>query len=163
MKTDEEKTPGLRAAILAGCMVAFLGFGFAATFGVFLTPMSQDLGWGREVFSLSVAVQLLTWGFAQPIAGAVADRFGTARVLAFGAICAGIGFALRGMTTDPTAFGQHCRSLLDPAPPDARRLDPRTGYPPLRRNMVTADSLCGSRQAGLPPDKQKETPCSTNC
>ena len=104
MKTDEEKTPGLRAAILAGCMVAFLGFGFAATFGVFLTPMSQDLGWGREVFSLSVAVQLLTWGFAQPIAGAVADRFGTARVLAFGAICAGIGFALRGMTTDPTAF-----------------------------------------------------------
>ncbi|HBN31751.1 MAG TPA: MFS transporter, partial [Rhodobacteraceae bacterium] len=53
-------------------------------FGVFLTPMSQDLGWGREVFSLSVAVQLLTWGFAQPIAGAVADRFGTARVLAFG-------------------------------------------------------------------------------
>ena len=104
MKTDEEQTPGLRAAILAGCMVAFLGFGFAATFGVFLTPMSQDLGWGREVFSLSVAVQLLTWGFAQPIAGAVADRFGTARVLAFGAICAGIGFALRGMTTDPTAF-----------------------------------------------------------
>lgn len=104
MKSDEEKTPGLRAAILAGCMVAFLGFGFAATFGVFLTPMSQDLGWGREVFSLSVAVQLLTWGFAQPIAGAVADRFGTARVLAFGAICAGIGFALRGMTTDPTAF-----------------------------------------------------------
>ena len=51
MKTDEEKTPGLRAAILAGCMVAFLGFGFAATFGVYLTPMSQDLGWGREVFS----------------------------------------------------------------------------------------------------------------
>jgi len=45
MKTDEEQTPGLRTAILAGCMVAFLGFGFAATFGVFLTPISQDLGW----------------------------------------------------------------------------------------------------------------------
>lgn len=104
MTTDRDETSGLRTAIFAGCMVAFLGFGFAATFGVFLTPMSQDLGWGREVFSLSVAIQLLTWGFAQPIAGAVADRFGTARVLAFGAICAGIGFALRGMTTDPTAF-----------------------------------------------------------
>jgi hypothetical protein len=29
--------------------------------------------------------------------------------------------------------------------------------------MVTADSLHGSRHAGPPPDKQKETPCSTNC
>ncbi len=104
MTTDNVQTSGLHAAIFAGCMVAFLGFGFAATFGVFLTPMSQGLGWGREVFSLSVGVQLLTWGFAQPIAGMVADRFGTARVLAFGAICGGIGFALRGMTSDPTAF-----------------------------------------------------------
>ncbi len=104
MTTTQEQTPGLRAAIFAGCMIAFLGFGFAATFGIFLSPMSQDLGWGREVFSLSVGVQLLTWGIAQPIAGAIADRYGTARVLAFGAICAGIGFALRGVTVDPTAF-----------------------------------------------------------
>lgn len=94
----------LNAAIFAGCIIAFLGFGFAATFGVFLVPMSQDLGWGREVFSFSVAVQMLTWGFAQPIAGMIADRFGTARVLAFGAICAGLGFATRGLTTDPTLF-----------------------------------------------------------
>ena len=99
-----ETTPGLNAAIFAGCMIAFLSYGFAATFGVFLSPMSQELGWARETFSLSVAVQLLMWGVAQPIAGAVADRYGTARVLAFGAICAGIGFALRGVTTDPMAF-----------------------------------------------------------
>ena len=39
MKTDEVQTPGLRAAILAGCIVAFLGFGFAASFGVFLVNM----------------------------------------------------------------------------------------------------------------------------
>lgn len=104
---DTHSTPTgreLNIAIFAGCMIAFLGFGFAATFGVFLGPMSAELGWGRETFSLSVAVQLLTWGFAQPVAGAVADRFGTARVLAFGAICAGIGFALRGIVTDPVPF-----------------------------------------------------------
>ena len=94
----------LNAAIFGGCMVAFLGFGFAATFGVFLAPMSAELGWGREVFSLSVAVQALMWGFAQPVAGAIADRYGTARVLGFGAICAGVGFVLRGMVTDPTLF-----------------------------------------------------------
>ena len=85
-------------------MVAFLGFGFAATFGVFLKPMIADLGWEREVFSLSVAVQLLTWGVAQPFAGANADRYGIVRVLVFGALCAGIGFALRGITADLTAF-----------------------------------------------------------
>ena len=94
----------LNAAIMAGCVVAFLGFGFAATFGIFLAPMSADLGWGREVFSASVAVQLLTWGFAQPIAGAIADRYGTARVLGFGAIAAGAGFAARGVISDPTLF-----------------------------------------------------------
>jgi MFS family permease len=102
--TTTIKPAQLSVAIFAGCMVAFLGFGFAATFGVFLAPMSADLGWGREVFSLSVAIQALAWGFSQPVAGAVADRYGTARVLAFGAVFAGVGFALRGMVTDPVLF-----------------------------------------------------------
>ena len=71
----------LLAAIIAGCMVAFIGFGFAASFGVFLRPMSVDLSWPREIFSLSIALQALFWGFAQPLAGMVADRYGSARVL----------------------------------------------------------------------------------
>ena len=57
----------------------------------------------RDIFALrrgSIAER----GFAQPVAGAIADRYGTARVLAFGAICAGIGFALRGVVTDPVLF-----------------------------------------------------------
>ena len=85
-------------------MIAFLSFGFSFTFGVFLAPMSADLGWGREVFSLSVAIQLIVLGITQPIAGAIADRYGTGRVLFFGAIATGAGFALRGVTTDPTLF-----------------------------------------------------------
>lgn len=91
-------------AIIAGCLVAFIGFGFAATFGVFLRPMSEDLGWGREVFSLSMAIQALCWGMTQPLAGMVADRYGSARVLAFGAVCSALGFFLRGMVIDPTIF-----------------------------------------------------------
>lgn len=94
----------LNAAIFAGCVIAFLGFGFSATFGVFLQPMSADLGWGREVFSLSVAIQALAWGFTQPFAGMAADRFGTARVLAFGAICGALGFFLRGSVMNPEVF-----------------------------------------------------------
>ncbi|MEO1397709.1 MAG: MFS transporter, partial [Pseudomonadota bacterium] len=94
----------VNAAVFAGCVIAFLGFGFSATFGVFLAPMSAELNWGREIFSLSVAVQALMWGVAQPIAGAIADRYGTARVIAFGAVCAGIAFLLRGLITDPVLF-----------------------------------------------------------
>lgn len=94
----------LTAAIVAGCLVAFVGFGFAATFGVFLRPMSESLGWGREVFSLSMAVQALCWGITQPFAGIVADKRGAARVLAFGAVLAALGFALRGSLLDPAVF-----------------------------------------------------------
>ncbi len=101
---DQDQSPAVRAAILAGCMVAFTGFGFAATFGIFLRPMSEALGWGREVFSLSTAIQALCWGVAQPLAGMVADRYGSARVIAFGAIVSALGFFLRGFVTDPTLF-----------------------------------------------------------
>lgn len=104
MSEQDQFTRPVRAAIVAGCIVAFVGFGFAATFGIFLRPMSADLGWGREVFSLSMAIQALCWGVTQPLAGMVADRYGTARVLAFGAIVAGLGFYLRGAVLDPTVF-----------------------------------------------------------
>jgi predicted MFS family arabinose efflux permease len=103
---DEEAEPkaSITAAIIAGCIIAFVGFGFASTFGVFLRPMSEELGWGREVFSLSMAIQALCWGATQPLAGMVADRYGTARVLAFGAVVSALGFLLRGAVIDPTVF-----------------------------------------------------------
>ena len=66
--------------------------------------MSVDLGWGREVFSLSLAIQVLMWGVAQPLAGAYADKHGPTQVLAFGAIFAALGFALRGILLDETMF-----------------------------------------------------------
>ncbi|MBM1219614.1 MFS transporter [Ponticoccus sp. SC2-23] len=96
--------PAIRAAIVAGCIVAFISFGFAATFGVFLRPMSEDLGWSREVFSLSLALQALFWGITQPLAGMVADRFGAARILGIGAIVSGLGFLLRGVVLEPEVF-----------------------------------------------------------
>lgn len=104
MRKNHRSKPNITAAIVAGCIVAFVGFGFAATFGVFLRPMSAELGWGREVFSLSMAIQALCWGVTQPLAGMVADRFGTARVLAFGAVISALGFFLRGAIIDPTVF-----------------------------------------------------------
>lgn len=104
MKSFDKSSASVKAAIVAGCLVAFIGFGFAATFGVFLRPMSEELGWGREIFSLSLAIQALCWGVTQPIAGIVADRYGTARVLAFGALISALGFFLRGAVIHPLIF-----------------------------------------------------------
>ena len=94
----------ITVAILAGCLIAFLSFGLSAPFGVFLTPVSADLGWEREVFSLSIAVQMLFWGFTQPIAGAVADSRGSGRVIALGAVAAATGFGMRALAETEALF-----------------------------------------------------------
>ena len=96
--------PAILYAIIAGCVISFVSFGFSASFSVFLRPMSADLGWGREIFSLSLAIQALMWGVTQPLAGAYADKHGATQVLAFGAVFAALGFALRGILLDETMF-----------------------------------------------------------
>ena len=101
---QEKIEPAILYAIIAGCVVSFVSFGFSASFSVFLRPMSADLGWGREIFSLSLAIQALMWGVTQPLAGAYADKHGSTQVLAFGAVFAALGFALRGILLDETMF-----------------------------------------------------------
>jgi MFS family permease len=77
-----------------GCLIAMLSFGPRSALGQFLTPMSMEFGWGRNVFSFALAIQNLLWGVFQPFAGGIADRFGTIRVLWAGAISYAIGLAL---------------------------------------------------------------------
>ena len=79
--------------IVCGCLIAMLGFGPRSTLGLFLTPMSSSNGWGRDVFALALAIQMLLWGAAQPFVGAIADRFGPVLVLCVGAVLYAIGFS----------------------------------------------------------------------
>ena len=72
--------------LVCGCVVSAIGFGPRSTLGLFLTPMTQEQGWGRDVFALALALQMLLWGAGQPIAGAIADRYGAARVLIGGTV-----------------------------------------------------------------------------
>src|ERR1700750_2508106 len=72
--------------IVCGCAIALLGFGPRSGLGFFVQPMSREFGWGRDVFGLALAVQNLLWGLGQPIAGAIADRFGVLRVMCVGAV-----------------------------------------------------------------------------
>jgi len=59
--------------------------------GFFMKPVSEYYGYGREIFALSLALQNLFWGLSQPVAGAIADRYGTARTIAGGALLYSLG------------------------------------------------------------------------
>jgi predicted MFS family arabinose efflux permease len=90
--------------VAAGSLISFLGFGIRTNFGLFLAPMSADLGWGREVFAFAIAIQNLMWGLGQPIAGMIADKFGTARVLAVGGLLYAVGIYGMSEATSPVMF-----------------------------------------------------------
>ncbi len=90
--------------VLCGCIVATLTFGPRSSFGFFMQPISLANDWGRDVFALAFALQNLLWGLGQPFAGAVADRFGTVRVLAAGALLYAAGLALMAHATTPLAL-----------------------------------------------------------
>jgi MFS family permease len=87
--------------LLAGCLIGAIGFGPRSALGLFLPPMSAAHGWGRDVFALALAIQVLMWGVGQPFAGAIADRFGTVRVLSTGAILYAAGLMLMAYSTTP--------------------------------------------------------------
>ena len=91
------RTPWVLIAI--GCVIALIAFGPRSALGQFLSPLSFERGWGREAFSLAIAVQNLLWGAAQPFAGAVADRFGPVRVLSLGALLYAAGLAWMSQAT----------------------------------------------------------------
>ena len=86
------RTPAV--VVACGCLIAMISFGPRSSLGFFLTPLSQTNNWGRDVFALAVAIQNLLWGIGQPFAGAIADRFGTNRVLCVGALLYALGLVL---------------------------------------------------------------------
>jgi MFS family permease len=99
------KTWRTPAVILAcGCLISILGFGPRSSLGFFLTPMSQANGWGRDVFALALAIQMLLWGVGQPFAGALADRFGAVRVFVLGALLHAAGLGLMAFSTTPLSL-----------------------------------------------------------
>lgn len=86
--------------IVAACLIAMIGFGSRSTFGLFLEPMTEAKGWSRETFALALALQNLMWGIGVPVAGAIADKYGAARVIVIGAVLYSAG--IYGMSTAET-------------------------------------------------------------
>jgi len=90
--------------LAAGCLIGMVTFGPRSAIGLFQIPMSTGNGWGREVFSFSVVVVTLKRKVGQPFAGAMADRFGTTRVLCVGALLYGLGQVMMAYADTPTSL-----------------------------------------------------------
>lgn len=104
MSSSASSPLSLSRIVLFGGLIVTLAMGVRHTFGLFLSPVSQELGWGREVFALAIAVQNLLWGAFQPITGMLADRWGGRRALLWGALCYVLGLALMALSTTPGAM-----------------------------------------------------------
>lgn len=80
--------------IVAGGLVMSAAMGVRQTFGLFMSPLSLERGFPVMLVAFAIALHNLVWGFAQPLAGAAADRYGAAPVIAFGAAVFAAGMAL---------------------------------------------------------------------
>jgi len=87
--------------IACGCIIAGLTFGPRSAMGFFQLPMLAEKGWDRTTFGLAMALQNLFWGLSLPIFGAIADRFGTWRVLAVGGLIYAAGLYLMAIADSP--------------------------------------------------------------
>lgn len=84
--------------LLGSALILALSLGVRHGFGLFLSPMSAQFGWGREVFAFAIALQNLIWGLAQPFTGALADRFGAAKVVLVGGVLYALGLVCMGLS-----------------------------------------------------------------
>ena len=111
MKDDTRLTASWRTPALVigfGCLITIVAYGPRSTLGFFLTPLSTDNHWGRDVFAFALALQNLLWGVGQPLGGIIADRYGTVRVLCAGALLYGLGLALMTHATSCLLYTSRC-------------------------------------------------------
>lgn len=94
MTSPQTMTP--RAAwtlILAASAILMITMGARLTTGLFLSPINTSTGLGVATISFAMAVAQLMWGASQPIFGAIADKYGPARVIVIGGLMLALGTA----------------------------------------------------------------------
>lgn len=85
--------------LISACALLVLSFGYRAGFGLFMVPMSEARGWGRDVLAMALAIQNLMWGVSAIVAGGLADRYGNLKVLLGGACCYAFGMLAMSIST----------------------------------------------------------------
>jgi MFS family permease len=92
--------------VIIGCALAVVAIavGIQQSFGLFMRPISQELGWGREVLSLALATQALMIGVATPLIGAIADKWGAPRVMIAGGLLYAFGVIVMSQSSTPASM-----------------------------------------------------------
>src|SRR5437868_4160194 len=88
---------------LSAAAILMVTMGARQSLGLFVSPLNTSTGLGIATISLALAVGQFTWGAIQPVAGAVADRYGPAKVLTAGLVVLAMGTALTPFMT--SGFG----------------------------------------------------------
>lgn len=86
--------------IISGCVLLMLSFGLRSSFGLFMQPIHDANGWGRDVIGLALAIQNLAWGAVSVLAGGLADRFGNIKVILAGAALYALGIWMTAGVSD---------------------------------------------------------------
>ncbi len=101
--------------LACGAAIVTLSMGIRHGFGLWLLPITQEMGWTRQSFALALAIQNLSWGLMGIFAGMVADRFGAFRVLIGGAVLYGLGLTGMALSPTPTLFALTAGVLIGAA------------------------------------------------
>ena len=80
--------------LIGSAFILALSLGVRHGFGLYLVPMSESFGWNHQIFSFAIALQNLLWGVVQPFTGALADKYGSKKVVAVGGILYAIGLVM---------------------------------------------------------------------
>jgi MFS family permease len=104
------RTPAI--VVACGGLAMTIVLGTRHGFGLYLQPMTLDLGISRETFSFAIALQNLFYGFSQPLTGMIADKFGAARVMAAGTIAYAVGLVLMSYSSTGTELNLSAGLLI---------------------------------------------------
>jgi MFS family permease len=101
--------PGYTSAqtisVLTGAsLMLTMSMGMRQSFGLFVLPVTQDLGISVADFTLAIAIQNFTWGLTQPLIGAFADRFGCRIMCILGSLLYAAGLGVTMMAEGPIAL-----------------------------------------------------------
>ncbi len=89
--TQTHKTLPMWQVLICGALIVSVAMGIRHGFGLWMQPMTQTMGWGREDFAMAIAVQNISWGLIGVFSGMLADRFGAFRVIIVGALAYALG------------------------------------------------------------------------
>lgn len=100
LQDDTRFSKPLIYMLIGSAFILALSLGVRHGFGLYLVPMSHEFNWSHQVFSLAIAMQNLLWGAVQPFTGALADKYGSKKVVAVGGVLYTIGLLLMSVSSN---------------------------------------------------------------